>query len=204
MPKKNLVPGVEDTAKKAARPSRAKTAKVSDGSDLRPRDNTEQPVVRGIDPAVLEQHMQAQNASDAVVLGNEVHEQVEHAMAGQMNREVIAQVLREMGMLPQPQPQPAVHNTDVTINMPSAPTPFRTEAPVMPPLVSQGLVNVLMQVRQMPTALVEAKLDDLTGILKLRESASTVEARQRYTLMACVQIVQDFEQLWATPTALQM
>lgn len=200
MPKKNLVPGVDDGAKKPTKTSRAKQAPLPRGSDLRPRTAPEPAPVRGIDPALLEEYDLEQSTSDTAVLGNEVHQQVEHAIAGQMNREVVAQVLREMGMLP----QPAVNNTDVTVQIPSAPTALRTEAPAMPPLVSQGLVNVLMQVRQMPTPLVEAKLDDLTGILKLRESAATVEARQRYTLMACVQIVQDFEQLWATPTALQM
>lgn len=200
MPKKNLVPGVDDGAKKPTKTSRAKQAPLPRGSDLRPRTAPEPAPVRGIDPALLEEYDLEQSTSDTAVLSNEVHQQVEHAIAGQMNREVVAQVLREMGMLP----QPAVNNTDVTVQIPSAPTALRTEAPAMPPLVSQGLVNVLMQVRQMPTPLVEAKLDDLTGILKLRESAATVEARQRYTLMACVQIVQDFEQLWATPTALQM
>lgn len=200
MPKKNLVPGVDDGAKKSTKTSRAKQAPLPRGSDLRPRTAPEPAPVRGIDPALLEEYDLEQSTSDTAVLSNEVHQQVEHAIAGQMNREVVAQVLREMGMLP----QPAVNNTDVTVQIPSAPTALRTEAPAMPPLVSQGLVNVLMQVRQMPTPLVEAKLDDLTGILKLRESAATVEARQRYTLMACVQIVQDFEQLWATPTALQM
>lgn len=204
MPKKNLVPGVDDGAKKPTKTSRAKQAPLPRGSDLRPRTAPEPAPVRGIHPELLEKYDLEHNPSDTDVLGNEVHQQVEHAIAGQMNREVVAQVLREMGMLPQPQPHPVVDNTDVTVQIPSAPTALRTEAPAMPPLVSQGLVNVLMQVRQMPTPLVEAKLDDLTGILKLRESAATVEARQRYTLMACVQIVQDFEQLWATPTALQM
>lgn len=202
MSKKNLVPGVDDGAKKPTKTSRAKQAPLPRGSDLRPRTAPEPAPVRGIHPELLEKYDLEQNPSDTAVLGNEVHQQVEHAIAGQMNREVVAQVLREMGMLPQP--HPAVDHTDVTVQIPSSPTALRTEAPVMPPLVSQGLVNVLMQVRQIPTPLVEAKLDDLTGILKLRESAATVEARQRYTLMACVQIVQDFEQLWATPTALQM
>src|SRR5699024_4774345 len=70
MPKKNLVPGVDDGAKKPTKTSRAKQATLPRGSDLRPRTAPEPAPVRGIHPELLEKYDLEQNPSDTDVLGN--------------------------------------------------------------------------------------------------------------------------------------
>lgn len=192
MTSKNVVPGVGTNTQKAPRTTKPRAAKktslpVAEHSDLRPRTSTDvvqQPV--GIDPTKLTSHMDN--------LEEEIRTRYINLRPMFNNREELIQALQELGLTPRVDASPITS---------SVMQPAPVETAHVPSLVSQGLVNVLMQVRQMPTQLVEAKLDDLAGILNLRKGAVTPEARQRYTLMACVQIVQDFEQLWATPAALQ-
>lgn len=240
--KNEIVPGVN--ARRTKKSATAAT-KAQEKSDLRPRaKKAEAPVAAGIDPARLEQHVQAmEGANHAQVLQAEVHSQAAHAASRPVatqpaqtadgtgavlntaDRSVIAAVLQEMGILP-PGGNATGHAAPATVqpDAVSAPDPYaavaqriaenpgaghttgntiRTaaRAPYVPPLVSQGLVNVLARLQAMPVELVDAKLNDLAGILALRNGAQTMEARQRYTLMACVQIVQDFEPLWATQEA---
>jgi hypothetical protein len=213
MTSKSVVPGVGTNTQKAPRATKPRAPKksgapvVDEHSDLRPRTASGPAhIPAGIDPTKLASHM--------ANLEGEVHAQTEAAQqrhAGSTpvlniaNREELAQALQDMGLLPrvvaESGHQQGVDQHAAAPHVGSVVSPAQVGTAHVPSLVSQGLVNVLMQVRQMPTQLVEAKLDDLAGILSLREGAVTPEARQRYTLMACVQIVQDFEQLWATPAA---
>lgn len=202
MPSKDIVPGIAS--------GRGKKAAAS--SDVKPRTprTTIQKPPAGIDPARLEEHIQNMEGDHARVLQNEVLSQATTAasrMVGAdptspaINRELIAAVLQEMGVRPGVIPEPAPETVPAPVHTTGNTGGTTTRAAYVPPLVSQGLVNVLAQLQAMPVETVDARLNDLAAMLYLRDNAQTLEARQRYTLMACVQIVQDFEQLWATPGA---
>lgn len=206
--KKSVVPGVAGAKPAAGSRTKKPAAPAAAQSDLRPRETATGSDLRPRTQPVGD-------VNHANVLKEEVTSQVNHAQArtvapaapapATVDRNVIAAVLAEMGMLPAQQVTTGEEPREVTLNRAIA-APYggngeTPRAPNVPSLVSQGLVNVLTQLRQMPAELVDAKLDDLAGVLALRSGAVTSEARQRYTLMACVQIVQDFEQLWGTPAA---